>query len=1354
MIIVIHLHRHDSDSVLDGLGTPLQAAKRAAELNQFAISQTNHGNLNGSLKHIKACDEIEIHPICGIESYWRPNRLVREKEWRFKRWHIIFLAKNLKGWHNLIKLSSHAFSSGFYQNPCVDFDLMREYKDGIICSSSCILGPLSFLVQNGSDTEIKQWIRTALDIYSDDLYFSIMPHDFDLQRKVNLEVISYANQFGIPIVYEGDSHYPFEGWEETQKLSILIGMNQTVAEAEQKNKERIAKGEEIYELWHPGLHIMDEKEVRDSFVSNHPDIPLQAVEESIKNTDYIASRIEPFLVDRSIKMPVVKVDAESEVRKWCREGMERIEKVGDPIYEKQLEYELEVIKKRENFNYMCIVGDWIRWCRSDAPLPPTPDDPTPAKKRPMRLSNGRGSAAGSLVCYLSRITTLDPIPYKLKFERFLNPERKGLPDIDIDFPTLEKAGNGRKIAKEYLVRKYGREKVADIMAQQRFTPVAALKSITKTLYGFKSDPDEEISKICHKDSGLIDPTHDSDLEEMKNRIPQLMQWSQKYPVAWMHAVRLENGGDPFIKTISKHAAAVVITPTAVTDHIPTIRAGENEEGFRTAWSETPRLSIVDDFGFVKVDALGLTGMDQQQMIIDLVFERTGEVVDIDNLPVLKDPYAAESKVMKSLSNGLTLGVNQFSNNGITNFIKRAKPDNIVHLAAINALYRPGPMGAQGPFHFADRKNEEEEYEIPDTLIDILDDTYGVIAFQEQVMELFETLAEYTPGQADGIRKIIAKLYRERGGKAKEALDKHKKEFVEKASEHVGLEKAEVLFSEIEPYCDYCISGDTELIRAGSGRYDKSPNITAEQLYYNWHSKESIGKKLRWKGAKLLAMDSDGRIRPAIAKNIWFSGFRETYKVILQSGKFIKATDNHRLLTNDGYKEIKELTVDDYLITMGEKELQKYVARGLVNRGIGKSYEGEGTPNGEDNPGWIDGRHSYLNETKKIVSDRSRGICENCGQIGEEEKHDLEFAHLKFLDEFNGDIKRYNSPENIKHFCNSCHKKYDYRKGDRKRRWTKGRPTELDKIISIEKYDIEPTFDIEMDSYEHNFIANEIVSHNSFNRGHASGYSLQSYQDAWLKFYYPMDTYSVIMSLEPKESLRAIREARDFGISILPPDVNISGSDYTPDFDNNALRYGLIGIKGVGETAADWIIEHRPFVSYEDFEKRTNAKYSKCNKKVREALLKVGALDSLGGRAGWSNKEKAEAEMQLLGMALSPGGTLGDYEELVIEKTHSEAEYDELEVGEDAIIGGQITEVKKIKTKNGRNPGQEMAFAKIGLGFDNFNLTIFPGQYQQYKEMLYNGSAVMVRGRKDSRGIIVNMMMNVEEFAQEMEQSDG
>jgi len=1076
---MISLHVHNSDSILDGLGTQLQNAEVAASYGQTALSETNHGVLSGSLKHIKACNRVGILPICGIETYWRPNRLVRDKEWRFRKWHFLLLAKNLKGWHNLIKISSAAFADGMYQFPCIDWDLMETYHEGLIASTSCILGPLAFLIENGSESEVDRWVKRAISIFGEDLYFSIMPHDFDRQRAVNLELISLANKFGVPIVYEGDSHYPKKGWVDTQKIAILIGMNSTVAEAEEKNKKRIENNEEIYELWHDGLHIMDEKEVCETFARNHPDIPSTVVDEAVRNTDYIGGKIEPFIIDRSTKMPRAGKspgDAEKQVIQWCKDGLSRIGKLGDEVYEKRLEYELGVIRNRKNFDYLMLVADWVRWLKSDEPLPGKED-----KKRPMLLTC-RGSAAASIVCYLTNITAIDPIAHKFKFERFINPERKGLPDIDIDLPSRR-----RGEAKEYLAIKYGRDSIADIMAQQHFQPRAALKGVTKVLYGFDSDAYKTISEICHDESGLIDAVHDIDLEKMKLRIIELGEWANRWPYAWEQAVRMENGGDPWVMRLTKHAAGVAITPGLITDYMATIRADEKEVGFRTAWSETSKNSIVEELGIIKIDALGINGLDQHEAIIDLVYVHTGEKIDIDNLPCLKNPYDVDPRVMELAQTGVNLGVNQFSGNGISNYLKKLHPNNIIDLTAANALYRPGGMGEKGHLHFAERKNGREEFSIPDALVDTLSDTYGVMAFQEQVMEIFQVLMGYSAGKADDVRKTIDKENRAKNQAGRAKLASLKKEFIEKASEKIGLDDSNIIWDAIVPWTGY-----------------------------------------------------------------------------------------------------------------------------------------------------------------------------------------------------------------------------------------------------------------------------------GFNRPHSGCYSIHAYKDWFLKNKGALEFYTVLLSefkskkkAEKERFVKAaIKEAKYFGVKILPPDVNISNSEYTADFDSNALRYGMIGIKGIAETSSEQVMKLRPYSSLEDFDNKMTFKYSKVNKGHKEKLLKVGALDSLGGRANWSDSEKAAAEMELLGMALSAGGTLGENESLVVSKTHSEEEYNELPSGSSVVIGGQISEKKSTKTKKGANPGQEMGFIKISLGLDSFQCTLFPSAWAANKSLLYVGSNVMCTGTKDDRGIKVNSMMKVEDWAAEMRGAQG
>lgn len=1018
------------------------------------------------LKHIKACEHFGILPICGVETYWRPNRLVQgQADWRYRRWHLILLAQNLTGWHNLLRITSEAHNSGFYQNPCVDDELLERYGEGLIVTTSCILGPLSFLIQNGTDAQADEWIGKTASIFKDRLYVSIMPHDFDNQRAVNTELISYANRWGLPIVAEGDAHYPYPGWADTQKIVTLISTNTTVAKAEEKNWERLARGDEAYELGHEGLHLMHHDEIRERFLKYHPNLSEAIVDEAIGNTHVVAASIEPFLLDRSLKMPKVAnspEEAEQLVVRWCREGLERIRKVApDDVYEKQFQYEIEVIRAKKNFDYFLLIGGVVRWAKSTDPLPATPEDPNPQPKQPMRVGSGRGSAAGSLVSYLCGITALDPIGHKLKFERFMNPERKGLPDIDIDFPS-----DRRDEIKEYVRRKYGKECVADVVAMSRFQPRAALQDVARIL-----GTDYQAVKAV---TDQIDPVHDTDLEELRKTIPELDKYAENFPEVWKHAVRLENHGDPLVTRLSKHAGGVIITPGPITEYMATIRADEDEIGFRTAWAETPRLSIVDDFGFIKADFLSITGMQQQQLILDSIQARTGQLIDLDALPVCQDPYDVEPEVMQAFKDGLTLGVNQFEGENVTQFLRRARPDNVVDLSAINALYRPGPIGGGGHNRFAKRKTGEGIYTIPPELDGVLADTYGVLAFQEQIMDLF-VVSGYSMAQADGIRKIISKLYREKGDVAERALNEHRAKFIESMTPIIGHDPAEEVWSDVPS----------------------------------------------------------------------FSGY-------------------------------------------------------------------------------------------------------------------------------------------------------------------------------------------------------------SFNRAHAGGYSVQAYQDMWLKVHYPLDFYAVLLTLESKKIGRAIREAQHFQVTILPPDINKSNESFTVDFDASAIRFGLKGIRDVGNAAADQVMQLRPYSSLEDFIERNSVKYSKCNKKARTALIEAGALDNMGGRTDISESELAKLELHRLGMALRPGATLGDHEAWVISQIHSEAEFDALPDGAKAVVAGSIVEVRKTTVKRGKQAGHEMCFMKVQLGLDAWQCTCFPPVFSSYRSLIDSGTPIMVVGRKDDRGaIVVSDLMSVDSYITEM-----
>ena len=563
----------------------------------WALAQTDHANINGALHHMKACERVGIQPLMGLEAYYRPT-IIRDKENQHKRWHMILIAKDLVGWHNLIKISSASYRpENFFQYPSVTDELLSQYSEGLYCTTACIVGYLAYLIENFTDAEVDAWLMKMLGWFGDRLRIEIQPHDFERQVAYNLAVVAKAMQFGIPITVGGDAHYVYDDpktpWSETQKLSILMSTNTTVKEWEEKQAKKVAEGKDAYEYWHDGMHLHSEQEVIAKFVANHPRLPASIVEAAVAENENIARNCAPFLLDRSLKMPKYKGgEAREVVRAWCREGMDKMGHSGDSVYEQRLAYEEGVIDDKDHWDYLAITSDMVRWARSSDPLPPTPDDPFPMPKRPMRMGSSRGSAGGSLTCYTSRITGINPIGHKLSFERFLNPGRKGIPDIDLDFPGGAKHER-RSEVKEYLARKYGRDHVVDVMTISRFTARAAVQQVARIM---------GIDYVSTKKAtDLIDPVHDEDLEALAQSIPELGAWARKWPKAWIHAVRLENGkgmvdaqgntrADPFCKGVGKHAGGFIISPFPITDHMPTIRADENDASPRTAAAHRPPVS--------------------------------------------------------------------------------------------------------------------------------------------------------------------------------------------------------------------------------------------------------------------------------------------------------------------------------------------------------------------------------------------------------------------------------------------------------------------------------------------------------------------------------------------------------------------------------------------------------------------------------------------------------------------------------------------------------------------------------------------------------------------------------------------
>jgi DNA polymerase-3 subunit alpha len=709
----VHLHRHSEFSLLDGVGTADVYAKRAAELGQSALAITDHGSLAGTLYHVQACEAAGIKPILGMEGYFRQDiDFDRENKLNRDFFHLILLAKNEEGWRNLMRLSSTSFKEeNFYQKPCLDWRILRQYSEGIIASTTCVQGIIPQAIIHDQEKEARHLLRVYRDIFGDDFYLEIQPHDFEEQRLTNITLCNWAMEFGIPVVATSDVHYPYEGWEDTQKVLV-----QTKIGAEKE--------------WDvaPTCWLTSATEVYDQFEKWHGHIPEEFIYQAIANSGEISDRVEHFTIDKSPKIPRATSsvrEAECILREWCEEGLERIGKSNDDTYLARLEEEFAVLKKLKVLDYFVIVGDMVRW----------------AKDNGIRVGPGRGSAAGCLINYLIRITAIDPIGYGLLFERFMNEYRTEIPDIDIDFQD-----DRRDEVKDYLRQKWGNDYVVDIAAFQSFGLKAAIKDVARVIGVSYVEADKATKAIPDKTWGLT-------LEDLEEQLPEVHELFEKYPELKKHSTRLQGQ----IKGLSKHAAAVIVTDRPAQDVIPMMQSKDGS--IVTQWSERANGQLISPYGFLKIDCLATDALTVQDRAIKLIKERHGSDIDFEDIsqfPVIASPDYAETDVVEAFADGANIGVFQFGTSaGIKGFLKEIRPTHFEHIIAANAMYRPGPMAFLGDY--AARKNGAEWTSFHEAVAPYLDYTFGILVFQEQVMQLYNALAKDATG-ADSATflKVVAK----------------------------------------------------------------------------------------------------------------------------------------------------------------------------------------------------------------------------------------------------------------------------------------------------------------------------------------------------------------------------------------------------------------------------------------------------------------------------------------------------------------------------------------------------------------------------------------------------------------------
>ena len=748
----VHLHLHTEYSLLDGACRIGELLDHAQQTGVSALAVTEHGNLFSSVIFHDQARTRGIKPILGCEVYVATgSRHARSGTPGDTNNHLVLLAENLTGYHNLIKLVSAGYTEGFYYKPRIDKELLSQHASGLIGLSSCLKGEVATGLRIEQPRKAREAAATFRDILGPGNFFLEMQYQgIEEQRTVNTGLQPIARDLGLPLVCTNDVHYLKQGDHRPHDVLLCIGT---------------------------GKNVSDERRLRyhgDQFYLKSPD-EMRAVfgdwPQALSNTVAVAERCDVELSTTQSHLPNFDVPAPFTLNAYfehvTRDGFERRlttlrgaagrGELKHPIadYAARLAHEIEIIVKMRYPGYFLIVWDFIRY----------------ARERGIPVGPGRGSAAGSLVAYCLRITDVDPMQFDLIFERFLNPERVSLPDIDIDFCERRR---GEVI--EYVTRKYGRDNVAQIITFGTMKARAVVRDVGRTLGMSYADVDR-VAKA-------IPPALDMTLEKALEENPALKTLEQQDPqVAELITVakRLEG----ITRHASVHAAGVVIAPKPVTEYAPIYKSQKDE--ITTQWA----MKEIERVGLLKMDFLGLSTLTLLHDAVAQIRDTTGETIALDVLPL------EDAKTYRLFSEGRTLGIFQFESSGMRDTLRKAKPERFEDLIALNALYRPGPLRGGVIDDFIARKHGKVEirYELP-ALEPILKETYGVIAFQEQVMRIGSDLAGFSMGDADVLRKAMGK-------KSAEVMQAQREQFVQGAiARGVSQKKATKIFDLMEFFAGY------------------------------------------------------------------------------------------------------------------------------------------------------------------------------------------------------------------------------------------------------------------------------------------------------------------------------------------------------------------------------------------------------------------------------------------------------------------------------------------------------------------------------------------------------------------------
>lgn len=735
-----HLHVHTQYSILDGAANIELLIKKAKESGMKALAITDHGNMYGVLKFYSEAKKQGIKPIIGCEVYVATESRTTKEKTRGKHYHhLILLAKNLTGYHNLSKLISLGFLEGFYYKPRIDKEILEKYSEGIIVSSACLGGEVPQMVLNHGEEKAQLAIDWYKSIFKDDFYLELQNHGLPEQHKVNVTLKKLADLNGIKVIATNDVHYINK--EDYDAHDILVRLN-TGSDINDTKDDLHYSGQEF---------LKSPEEMADLF----PELP-----EALQNTQEIVEKIEDYSIYSDVILPVFPLPegfgSEDEyLRHLTYEGAKKLYPEITHEITERLDFELEVIKNMGFPGYFLIVQDFIN----------------KAREMDVTVGPGRGSAAGSAVAYCTGITSIDPIRYNLLFERFLNPERVSMPDIDVDFDD-----EGREKVLDYVVDKYGKNRVAQIVTFGTMAAKLAIRDVARVLKLPLPDADR-IAKMVPEKPGIT-------IKKAYEEVPELAAIKKNGEELERKTLQFAETLEGSARHTGTHACGVIIGRDDLINYVPLATAKDS-----TLMVTQYEGKLVESVGMLKMDFLGLKTLSIIKDAIKNIDRRHRIKIDIDKIPL------DDNKTYELYQRGDTIGTFQFESEGMRSYLKELKPTNIEDLIAMNALYRPGPM-EYIPLYIR-RKHKKEKVVYPHPMLEeILTPTFGIMVYQEQIMQVAQVMGGFSLGKADLLRRAMGK-------KKMEIMEEQMAIFVEGAAQKgIDEKKAREVFLTMMEFAKY------------------------------------------------------------------------------------------------------------------------------------------------------------------------------------------------------------------------------------------------------------------------------------------------------------------------------------------------------------------------------------------------------------------------------------------------------------------------------------------------------------------------------------------------------------------------